>query len=915
MSTPTITPATTQTVTYPQTTSTTLTATSNSTGALTYYLSTSGATSFGNASITTISSTNVVSGKRWVAVGQGPIVYSNDGITWTSSTNIFSGGQGYGVAGNGTRWIALGGGTSHAIAYSDDGITWIGRGLSPFLYAYGAAWNGTIWVAVGESTHTIAYSNDGITWTGLGKTIFSNLGWGVAWNGTRWIAVGSGTSHTIAYSDNGTTWTGLSKATFATQGYGIAGNGTRWVAVGLGTNSIAYSDNGITWTGVTLKTIFSTNGYGVAWNGTIWVAVGNGTSHSIAYSNDGIIWTGLGTTILFQGYGVAWNGTRWVAVGGGGTNSIVYSDNGILWTGLGASFFPSSGAGLGIGAASYTIGTVTSYTANLSITGPGTINTYVTQDASGNYAAITYPVAAGTVNVQGSPTITPDNRSVAYPTTTSITVTPTSTSTGAFAFSLQAGFPAGTSINSTSGVLTIGGLGTIVVLVTQAASGIYSAITTPTVAYTITVAAPTAPTISPNNRTVTYPTTTSLPITPTSTSTGAFAFSLQAGFPAGTSIDSTSGVLTIGGLGTIVVLVTQAASGIYSAITTPVVGGTITVTNGKIITITPTSDSPGAFTYSLDASSSAIATINSSTGLVTITGGGTINVYVTQDASGNYAAVTTPVLAGSIISLPVPGITPAATQNATYLQTAKKTVTPTSDSTGAFTYSLQPGYLGCTTVDPNTGVVTIGGTGTITVLVTQAATSNYGPVTTPVLAGTIISDFSPIPCFKENTLILTVDGYRPIQDLRKGDLVKTVNHGYVGINMIGCKIIYNRKETIFFDKIYKCSNDNYPEIFEDLYITGLHAVLVDELTDEQLTQIKCVYNDSIFITDNKCRLPVCFDERATPHNTDEDEEVVIFHLALDHENENLNYGIYANGLLVETTSIGLIKESGLIMVE
>ena len=317
----------------------------------------------------------------------------------------------------------------------------------------------------------------------------------------------------------------------------------------------------------------------------------------------------------------------------------------------------------------------------------------------------------------------------------------------------------------------------------------------------------------------------------------------------------------------------------------------------------------------MDAPSSAIASINSSTGLVTITSGGTINVYVTQAASGNYDAVTTPVLAGSIISISTPTITPAATQNATYGQPSKVTVTPTSNSTGAFTFSLQPGYLGCTTVDPNTGVVTIGGTGTITVLVTQAATSNYGPVTTPVVAGTIISEFSPIPCFKEGTLILTVDGYRPIQELRKGDLVKTVNHGYVGINTIGCKIIYNRKETIFFDKIYKCSNDNYPEIFEDLYITGLHAVLVDKLTDEQLTQIKCVYNDNVFITDDKYRLPVCFDERANPHNTDEDEEVVIFHLALDHENENLNYGIFANGLLVETTSIELIKESGLIMVE
>ena len=120
---------------------------------------------------------------------------------------------------------------------------------------------------------------------------------------------------------------------------------------------------------------------------------------------------------------------------------------------------------------------------------------------------------------------------------------------------------------------------------------------------------------------------------------------------------------------------------------------------------------------------------------------------------------------------------------------------------------------------------------------------------------------------------------------------------------------------MIFGKIFKCTNETYPEIFEDLYITGLHAVLVDSLTDEQQTQIKGIYNDSVFITDDKYRLPVCYDERARLYETETTEKISIYHLALDHEDENLNYGIYANGLLVETTSIRLMKESGLIMVE
>jgi hypothetical protein len=926
---PTITPATTQSVAYPGTSSVTITPTSNSAGAFTYYLSTSGATSYGNAYIT--SSAGIVA-TRLIAVGTGTntIAYSDDGITWTGlGSTIFSGND---VAWNGTRWVAVGQGTTNTIAYSSDGITWTGLGITVFSdFGYGIASNKTSWVAVGSGTNSIAYSNDGLIWTGVTlKTIFSEFGNRVASNGTRWVAVGQGpNSNTIAYSNDGITWTGLSMTIFSTYGNAVAWNGTIWVAVGEGINTIAYSNDGIIWSGVTNSTsIFSNGGnggMGIAWNGTRWVAVGQGTN-SIAYSNDGLTWTGVtGSTSIFstQGLGVTWNGTRWIAVGYG-TNSIAYSNDGITWIGLGISIFYE-----GHNIAS-NLSSVTSYTGNISITGLGTINVLVTQAAAGIYSAVTTPVTAGTINVVAptAPTITPNNRNVIYPTSQTFTVT--NNGAGSYTiggnnnptlnlfrgityyFDLNAsGHPfwikttanTGTGDQYNDGVTNNG---------TQSGRITFSVpLNAPNIIYYICQ-------YHGSMQGVINISDFGTTVTPTSNSAGAFTFSLQSGFPANTSINSSTGVVTIGGLGTIVALVTQTAAGIYSAVTTPVAAGTITVINAQTATITPASDSPGAFTYSLDTSggtSSAIATINPTTGLVTITGGGTINVYVTQAASGNYTAITSPVLAGLILSVPTPIITPATTQNATYGQPSKVTVTPTSNSAGAFTFSLQPGYLGCTTIDPNTGVVTIGGTGTITVLATQAATSNYGPVTTPTVAGTIIVDFNPIPCFKENTQILTVDGYRYIQELRKGDLVKTVNHGYVAINIIGCQIIYNRKETILFDKIYKCTNENYPEIFEDLYITGLHAVLVDEITDEQQRQIKCVYNDNVFITDDKYRLPVCFDERATPHETDEDEQVVIFHLALDHENENLNYGIYANGLLVETTSIGLMKESGLIMVE
>jgi hypothetical protein len=203
-------------------------------------------------------------------------------------------------------------------------------------------------VAVGSGTNnSIAYSTDGMAWTGLGKDVFSSVGNGVGYNpnGNQWVAVGSGTN-SIAYSDNILTWTGLGTSIFTSRGNKVESNGSRWVAVGQGTNSIAYSNNGIAWTGLGTS-IFSTAGYGVAWSGTQWVAVGQGTN-SIAYSSNGITWTGIGTSIFSTaGRNVAWTGSRWVAVGEG-TYRIAYSSDGIAWTLVTSSSSIFSTAGFGV---------------------------------------------------------------------------------------------------------------------------------------------------------------------------------------------------------------------------------------------------------------------------------------------------------------------------------------------------------------------------------------------------------------------------------------------------------------------------------------------------------------------------------------------------------------------------------------
>lgn len=164
-----------------------------------------------------------------------------------------------------------------------------------------------------------------------------------------------------------------------------------------------------------------------------------------------------------------------------------------------------------------------------------------------------------------------------------------------------------------------------------------------------------------------------------------------------------------------------------------------------------------------------------------------------------------------------------------------------------------------------------------------------------------------ITCFLGDSNILTVNGYRPIQDLRNGDLVKTLNHGFLPISMIGRKEIHHvASNERIKDQLYKCTSSNFPEVFEDLVITGSHSILVEEFcSEEQRNKIIELY-DEIYITDDKYRLPACVDERTVVY--EKEGNYMIYHLALENEDYYSNYGIYANGLLVETCSKRYLKE-------
>jgi hypothetical protein len=183
---------------------------------------------------------------------------------------------------------------------------------------------------------------------------------------------------------------------------------------------------------------------------------------------------------------------------------------------------------------------------------------------------------------------------------------------------------------------------------------------------------------------------------------------------------------------------------------------------------------------------------------------------------------------------------------------------------------------------------------------------SYGPVSTP----------TPVPCFLEGTQILCrlntdADEYVqvPVELLAKGMLVKTRLHGDVPVEEIGHRVFKNPPPTMkerVMERLYRCTKKQYPELKEDLVLTGCHAVLVDHLTEDQADEIRERFG-TLLVTEKKYRLMAYLDERAVPFEISGAHTV--WHFALQNDSIYRNYGVYANGgLLVETSSLRYLRE-------
>lgn len=176
-------------------------------------------------------------------------------------------------------------------------------------------------------------------------------------------------------------------------------------------------------------------------------------------------------------------------------------------------------------------------------------------------------------------------------------------------------------------------------------------------------------------------------------------------------------------------------------------------------------------------------------------------------------------------------------------------------------------------------------------------------------------DVNPL-CFVKGTKILCLiegkEKYINIEDLKEDTLIKTYLHGFKKIK----KLIYLKFKNSKYDTknnicgIYKLNKEKDNCLINDLYVSGQHSSLVDNLTKEQIDKIMCVWSKLLKIDDKFLLMAFCDEKFNRVYNNNEYE---LYQVILENSNNSGRYGVYANGLLSETMSLNtfLRKKKGI----
>ena len=152
-----------------------------------------------------------------------------------------------------------------------------------------------------------------------------------------------------------------------------------------------------------------------------------------------------------------------------------------------------------------------------------------------------------------------------------------------------------------------------------------------------------------------------------------------------------------------------------------------------------------------------------------------------------------------------------------------------------------------------------------------------------------------IICYARGTKILCKQGYIPIEEITPFTLVKTYNHGFREVKIIGKGTMVNNP-----NKPFECMYRLKCENFDDLIVTGGHGVLKKSLTTKELK------DDINWFTKNKrySFIDDLYLQRAVFNKDFEKitttETFDYFHIVLEGP-KTKRYGIWANGVLSEST--------------
>jgi len=371
------------------------------------------------------------------------------------------------------------------------------------------------------------------------------------------------------------------------------------------------------------------------------------------------------------------------------------------------------------------VATVALLTGRVTIVGAGSTTITATQSAVKGFT--TASVTATLTVAKARPEITkPAALSRTFGDDAFTVREPSSSSSGAFTFDSSDEKVA--RVNKTSGRVTITGAGRTTITMSQVATDDHVAGSTDVV-LTVRKAAPTPSFEAASSEIAKTFGDTDFDIpAPASASKGAFTFTSN---NANVLSVTAAGRATIKGVGTVTITASQAATDDYLAAATTMtvrvsragagLSGFADVTkvfgDAKFTMPTPKSNGSGAFTYASD--NDKVATINATSGEVTILGAGTATITATQAESTNHAGGT--ITAKITVDKAAPTITKFTASNVAFGD--EFTLAPESPSKGAFAFSTDKSDV--FDVNASTGVVKVVGMGTATLTVRQAATPNY----------------------------------------------------------------------------------------------------------------------------------------------------------------------------------------------